>query len=41
MAQWFNIPDRTDWRQCKEEFSVEERLARELRLNFFKYDSVL
>ncbi|GAB1225778.1 hypothetical protein ENUP19_0262G0003 [Entamoeba nuttalli] len=41
MVMWFNLPDRLIWKQCQEEYSVEERKARDLRHKFSNFDTVI
>ena len=41
MCKWYNLPKRVQWKQCQEEYSVEERNAREMRHDFLKVDTII
>ena len=39
MCKWYNLPKRINWKHCQEEYSLEEKNAREIRHKFLAVDT--
>ena len=41
MSEWYGKKGKVNWKECQEEYSIEERNAREIRHEILSIDSVL